>query len=421
MKLPIHLGQTVCGESFTLPLEAMKRHFLALGGTGSGKTVLCKAVVEECIRYNLPCLAVDLQGDLLSLGLHSDHTPEGAVPVSDVTVAKYRERLDVKVWTPGSSLGIPLSFAPDMAVPNEVGVEDKVRAFGAAASGLGSMLGDKKESTVAGLHMILEYADNLRLCCSTLDDLALFLKDPPFDLAELMEPFMPAKARKKVLESLTVKRVGVNRLLFDLGQPVDVAELFGLRVPGPAQQGKARLSIIYLAHLSPDQQQIFLALLFSAMYRWMLTQNDNLSGLFYMDEIAPFCPPVKSPPAKDGLMLLLRQARKYGLCCLLATQSPGDVDYKALGQFGTLALGKIDQERALSKVGPVIRAYPGMDSDAIIDSLRRPSRGRFVVINSDHLEEPTPIQGRWLATEHRLVEQDDIGKMVSFEDREILG
>ena len=136
--------------------------------------------------------------------------------------------------------------------------------------------------------------------------------------------------------------MGANRLLFDLGCPIDVNELFGLYVGGPTDNGKARLSIIYLNTLtSQEDKEIFIALLCSAMYQWMLTLDSQLWGCLLIDEIAQYLPPVRNPASKKGLMLLLRQARKYGLCCLLGTQSPGDIDYKALGQIGTVAIGRI--------------------------------------------------------------------------------
>jgi len=419
--LPIHLGQTEKGEAFTLPLTALTKHLLALGSTGSGKTVLCKSVIEEAIRYNLPCIAVDLQGDLLSLAIQSGMVPPGAVPPSEVTRQKYAERLDCKVWTPGSSLGIPLSFAPDMLVPDDISPEDRIHAFNAVAVALASILGDMKEATVKGLHIILEYADQQQLICDSLEWVARFLADPPVTLAERLESLLPGRDRKKLLKSLDAKRAGVGRLLYDFGQPIDVPQLFGLRYPGPAWENRARLSIVYLAHLGEAQQQTFLSLLFSSMYRWMLRQDGGMSGLLYIDEIAPFCPPVKQPPAKDGLMLLLRQARKYGLSTVLATQTPGDVDYRALGQFGTLALGRIIGNTAEGKVERLIRSYPNIDSDAIMDRVRAASGGQFVMMNSDHLSAPTPIQARWLVTEHRLVARESVGDFVSAEDREILG
>jgi hypothetical protein len=204
---------------------------------------------------------------------------------------------------------------------------------------------------------------------------------------------------------------------------IDVNELFGLYTGGPADNGKARLSIIYLNTLtSQEDKEIFVSLLCSAMYQWMLTlDGSKLWGLLYMDEVAPYLPPVKNPASKQGLMLLLRQARKYGLCCLLATQSPGDIDYKALGQVGTMALGRIFGERALGKVEPVIRAQPGVDTDAIMAGLPGMAKGQFVLVNPDEFKVPQAARVRWLASKHTTVTADGVADLVSDADREKYG
>ena len=64
------LGRTKAnGSPVELPVNAFKRHFMALGGSGSGKTVLCKCVIEEAVRNNVPVIIVDPQGDISSLAI----------------------------------------------------------------------------------------------------------------------------------------------------------------------------------------------------------------------------------------------------------------------------------------------------------------------------------------------------------------
>ena len=56
------LGRTKADESpVELPVHAFKRHFMALGGSGSGKTVLCKCVIEEAVRNNIPVIISTLK------------------------------------------------------------------------------------------------------------------------------------------------------------------------------------------------------------------------------------------------------------------------------------------------------------------------------------------------------------------------
>ena len=427
MKNPLTIGTAQDGSSVQLPMDAMRRHMLALGSSGSGKTVLCKVIVEEMIRKGLPVIAIDPQGDLASLAMAEDPAVLVKMGVDPAIAREFFDRVDVKIWTPGASLGIPLSFTPTMDVPSSgIRPEDRLRAFGAIAQSLAAMVGTVDESTVVAFSMILEYADQRGLACNCIDDFVAFLGDPPAPLARSLEPVFDSKARTKAHKSFLVKTLGANRLLFDLGRSIDCDELFGLYKGGPADQGKARLSIIYLNTLtSQDDKEIFISLLCSALYQWMLTlgnNNGNPWGCLFIDECSSYMPPVKNPASKQGLMLLLRQARKYGLCCLFGTQSPGDIDYRGLGQVGTIALGRIFGERAMSKVVPLINAIPGVDSDAIIDGLPGMKKGNFILLNPDEYPDgPVDVKVRWLATKHLVVTADGIADLVSNEDRETLG
>jgi len=422
-KNPLTIGTTPDGDTVALPIDALRRHMLALGASGSGKTVLCKVMVEEVIRKRLPVIAVDPQGDLASLALAEDPAVLVRMGVDPAVAREFRDRVDVKIWTPGSTLGIPVSFTPAMEVNGDIRPEDKIRAFGAVANALAGMINAEGEATPTAFSMILEYADHNGLACSNVQDFLNFLADPPLPLARQMDPIFDGKARAKCHKSFLIKTLGSNRLMFDLGKPLDVNELFGLWSGGPADKGKARLSIVYLNTLtSQEDKEIFVSLLCSALYQWMLTlDGGNLWGMFYMDEVAPYLPPVRNPASKQALMMLLRQARKYGLCCLLATQSPGDIDYKALGQVGTMALGRITGERALGKVEPILRATPNLDTDAVIAGLPGMAKGRFILVNPDVYAHPVEAQVRWLVSKHVTVPADDLATLVTDDDRENFG
>lgn len=423
--LNIHLGQDDAGESFTLPLEAMRRHLIAIGGTGSGKTVLCKAIVEEFIRYRLPVIAVDMQGDLLSLAQHSDALPAGAVPVSDVTRAKYRERLDVKVWTPGSTIGIPVSFAPPMDVPNGLTAADEKLALGGIARALAEVIGKKDKKTNFAFFKALEHAHRYNIPVHNMRDFQAYFYDLPDLIGGAIDPHVSEKARRTLAASFDLVLEGPEGSLYSEGQSLDIPRLLGLRGHDcPAANGKARLSVIYLNHLEKGQQLQFLTLLFESMYRWMLTQGDAMSALLYVDEIAPICPPVKKTPPKDALLMLLRQARKYGLACLLATQTPGDLDYAAMANCTTQAIGLVRGTTPETKVKKLVSSWPDVDADALMDRIRCSSRGQFIVASDGELSGlpgPTGLQGRWLATEHKLVKPEDVAAMTTDRDREELG
>jgi len=409
-------------------MEALKRHAVALGSSGSGKTVLCKVIVEEVVRHGLPVIAVDPQGDLASLGLMEDPDKLIAMGVDAGIAHEYHSRVDVKIWTPGSRHGIPLSIAPALHTHGIERPEDRLRAFASIANSLASLAGYSSTSEMGecarvAFTTILEYADTYKLLIENLNDFSDFLRDPPMRLLEQIDPIFGEGDRAKAERRFRIKMMGSNRLLFDLGKAIHIDSLFGYEDGGAADNGKTRVSVIYLNTLNTfDEKAVFVSMLCNALYQWMMFAASNTPvGLFYMDEVAPFMPPVKKPPSKDGLMLLLRQARKYGLCLTLATQSPGDLDYKGLSQVGTWALGKIATRQELSKVAPALRADAGIDIDAIAEALPGLTAGRFVLINSDCFDGPQEVQTRWLVSRHECLSPEAVENLTDPNDREIYG
>lgn len=421
----MEIGTNKDGEPVILSAQSMLRHAVVLGASGSGKTVACKVLVEEAVRCGIPVIAIDPQGDLASMAELGDQGLALSKGVSRKTCREWRLKADVKIWTPASTLGIPLSISPNTDVPAGIREEDRIRAFGAIAGNLADITGQTRnaEELTAAFAMILEYADEHGLLIETLSDFADFLADPPRELRERLDPLVTEAVRKSAERSFRVKMLGAQRLLFSLGRPINIPALLGLEPGGARDQGKVRVSVVYLNTLAgPAEKEMFLGALCNAMYTWMLANPaQEPQAMFYIDEAAPYIPPVRKPACKASLMLLLRQARKYGVCCLLATQSPGDLDYKALGQIGTWMLGRMRTPQEAAKVEPALSATPGVDSQAIIDRLPSFGIGEFIVSSPDNYPHPEECQVRWLVSNHRTVNESGIEELVSDADRERLG
>jgi hypothetical protein len=414
----LFLGFTPDGEKVSLPTSALLRHVMALGSSGAGKTVACKAIVEECIRKGIPAICVDPQGDLASLGLCEDVDKLIAMGVDPAIASEYHGKVEVKVWTPGSSHGIPVNISPSLHADGIERHEDKIRAFGSIATSLASIVGHKSEAAQVAFSSILEYADTHGLLIENIADFAQFLADPPLALAEHLDPIFNAKDRAKAEKAFRLKSMGSNRLLFNLGKAIHVDSLFGYDSGGAHDNGKVRISVIYLNTLnSQEEKEIFVAMLASALYQWMLVEaHSKPIGLFYIDEVAPFMPPVSKPASKQGLMLLLRQARKYGISCLLATQSPGDIDYKALGQTGTWLIGRLTTRQEREKVAPALRDACA-DGHSLVEGRTDAAVGNFVLVNADTYPEPVEFKVRWLASKHKTLGAGHVEAMTDDDDR----
>lgn len=396
----------------------MLRHVVVLGASGSGKTVACKVLVEEAVRTGIPVIAVDPQGDLASLSQigSPDVAMAKGVPV-EVSKGWY-DRADVKIWTPGSTYGIPLSISTRVDVDQGARSEDKIRAYGAAALNLAAIAGlGKAEEAAAAFSIALEYADEVGILIENLGDFAALLRDPPRELRERVDPIMEDRGRKAAAKRFMVKMHGASRLLFTLGRPINVDALLG--VGRYAVPGKTRVSVVYLNTLATqEEKEMFVAALCNAVYQWMLDHPSSTpQAMFYLDEAAPYLPPVRVPASKAALMLLLRQARKYGMCCLVATQSPGDLDYKALGQIGTWIMGRMRTHQEAGKVYPALAAEPGVDADAIVDALPAMEVGQFILSSPDNYSGAREIRVRWLVSAHRTLTEQDVEDEVNPQDR----
>src|SRR5688572_1241403 len=88
-------------QALHLKPDSLLRHMMALGSSGSGKTVLCKVIVEEMIRHGLPAICIDPQGDLCSLAMHADDPEMLAKKGVDPALAEeFRRKVDPVVFTP---------------------------------------------------------------------------------------------------------------------------------------------------------------------------------------------------------------------------------------------------------------------------------------------------------------------------------
>jgi hypothetical protein len=87
----------------------------------------------------------------------------------------------------------------------------------------------------------------------------------------------------------------------------------------------------------------------------MITSLDPVPGrpglLFYLDEARDFIPAgAAKPAAKTPLIRLFTQGRKYGVACLLCTQSPRSVDYNVFGNCSTKLVGRLESAQDLERV-----------------------------------------------------------------------
>ncbi len=180
------------------------------------------------------------------------------------------------------------------------------------------------------------------------------------------------------------------------GPPLDIAKMLH------REDGKPRISIFSIAHLSDSERMFFVSLLLNQMLGWMRTQRGttSLRALLYMDEIYGFLPPTANPPSKRPMMTMLKQARAFGLGCLLATQNPVDLDYKALSNIGTWFLGRLQTERDKLRVLDGLEGAAGSQNAQFnrkeMERLLSGLGNRIFLMNNVHEDQPVLFHVRWV-------------------------
>lgn len=425
----LYLGRPVTDPPSSAPLLLPSRHLVThgviVGMTGSGKTGLGAVLLEELAIDGIPAIVIDPKGDLGNLLLtfpaldaasFAPWAPPGEDPSAlaarhakgladwgqdGARVARFAGAVERVLYTPGSTLGRPLSLMPSLGPP-PAGTDVEVlreRALGAAA-GLLTLVGLDPDPVKSPEHsLIATILLETWKAGRGLDVVGLIraIQAPPFSQLGAMdlESVVPTKARTALAVQLNNAFASPAMAGFLSGEPLDAGRL--LYTP----EGRPKLSILSLAHLSDADRMFFVTVLLGEVLAWMRAQSGttSLRALLYMDEVFGFFPPVASPPSKTPMLTLLKQARAFGLGVVLATQNPVDLDYKGLANAGTWMLGRLQTERDKLRVldgleGAAAASGQGLDR-ARMDTLLSGLAPRTFLLHSVHEREPRLFQSRW--------------------------
>jgi hypothetical protein len=139
-----YLGRPKTKEGLLLyDSKDLVTHAVCVGMTGSGKTGLCIALLEEAAIDGIPAIIIDPKGDLCNLLLTfpnlspQDFQPwieEGVDAAQQAKlwkeglakwgqdgdrIKRLRDAADFRIYTPGSNAGVPVSILKSFAAPPE--------------------------------------------------------------------------------------------------------------------------------------------------------------------------------------------------------------------------------------------------------------------------------------------------------------
>ena len=406
-------------------------HAVCVGMTGSGKTGLGIALIEEAALDGIPVLAIDPKGDLANLLLTfpeltaaefqpwvnaAQAAAPGATPDSLAAaqaeawrtglaeweqdgkrIARLRAAADVKVYTPGSRAATPLGLLRGMTPAAGADEEDAAARIAATAHSLLALAGVTDPSPQTREHALV--ATLLQHGAASgqpidLPWLVQHVQKPPFERLGVLdlETFYPARERQDLALRFNAVLASPGFDVWLAGEPLDLGRLLY------TAEGRPRVAIVSIAHLTDAERMLAVSLVLNEAVAWTRTQSGttSLRALIYMDEVAGYFPPVANPPSKAPLLTLLKQARAFGVGVMLSTQNPVDLDYKGLSNAGTWFLGKLQTERDKERVldGLEGAAHGALDRAALDRTLSALGK-RVFLLHNVHEGEPIVFETRW--------------------------
>jgi hypothetical protein len=370
------------GDPVALAASLLPRHTVVLAGSGSGKTVLLRRIVEEAALAGIPSLVLDANNDLARLGAAWPAAPEGWSEEDRAKATAYHARADVVVWTPGVNGGNPLSLQllPDFAAIglDEAAADERSQAVEMARATLSPYLAGSGQKAQLRQGVL---ADALRALASrggrSLDDLVRLLAEPPDGFSQIGG----AEGLAAEMANQLLAVIAANPLLQADGAGLDPRRLF------QGASGRTRVSVINLAGLGSDEaRQAFVNQLNMTLFSWIKRHPSAAGRLYVVDEAQGFAPSQAATACKASTLSLAAQARKYGLGMVFATQHPRGIDNGIVSNCTTQVYGRMSSPAALQAIRELMAAKGGA-----ADDIGRLSRGEFYV-SSEGFNRPIRIR-----------------------------
>ncbi|MEJ5223165.1 MAG: DUF87 domain-containing protein, partial [Anaerolineales bacterium] len=288
-------------------------HAMCVGMTGSGKTGLCISLIEEAAIDGIPAILIDPKGDLGNLLLTfpqlrpedflpwinlDDARQKGLSPEAYAAkqaetwrnglanwrqdgerIQRLRDAVEMRIYTPGSSAGIPVSIIKSFAAPEPAirSDDDLLRErISTTVSSLLGLIGLNADPVQSREHILLStILDTAWRQGQDLDLAALIqqVQTPPITKIGVLDldTFYPAKDRFSLVLSLNNLLASPGFSAWLQGTPLDINSI--LYTPG----GKPRVAIFSIAHLSDPERMFFVSLLLNQVLGWVRSQPGTTS------------------------------------------------------------------------------------------------------------------------------------------------
>ncbi|SFM36365.1 AAA family ATPase [Nitrosomonas communis] len=423
LKIGMLQGYQPC--PFNIEISQFVRHAAFLGSSGSGKTTLALNIIEQLLLQSIPAILLDRKGDLCSYAKEEAWRS----PISDPTRAAIREslydKIEVIVYTPGAikGQGRPLNIP---IAPKGLGFltsGEREQLSNQTAFSLGRMLGykvsnqdNKSRIVILGqaISILSELSPDQAL---TINQLIDFIDSEDSRLLNAIGKLEP-KLFKRLVQDLQTLALGQGNLFAQTGELLSTESLFGHSSDNRMKTNKTRLSIINTTNLGNNDNVLFwVSQLLLDMGRFASkSPSDKLQGVMLLDEADLYLPAQSKPVTKEPLESLLKRARSAGIGLMLATQSPGDLDYKSRDQISSWFIGCVKEKTALDKLRPMLSEA----KTDVTNKLAIQSTGEFYAIHNREVKsikaDPSLVQASQVSAEEilRLASKERVNPISAF-------
>ncbi|MDP4025210.1 ATP-binding protein [Methylobacterium sp. NEAU 140] len=341
-------------RSATIPIRLLPRHTAIIAGSGSGKTVLLRRLVEEAALAGIPAIVIDPNNDLSRLGAPWPERPAAFTDADADKAARYAERVEVVVWTPGVYAGNPLflSVLPDFSGLGD-DRDERAQAVEMAAETLGPLAGARKTIQRGVL------ADALRVFAERgggdLADFTALLSDLPDGVSAIGGAGKVAAGMADELHA----SVATNPLLKGKGSALDPQVLFH-----GTDASRTRISVVNLSGLATEAaREDFVNRLQMTLFGWIKKHPSPRGMLYVVDEAQTFLPSQRACPSLSSGIKLVAQGRKYGLGMVVATQVPKGLHNQIVSNCTTQFFGRQSAPATIAAAQEIMAASGGAAGD----------------------------------------------------------
>jgi DNA helicase HerA-like ATPase len=316
------------------PLKMFNRHGLIAGATGTGKTITLQSVTESLSKAGVPCLIMDVKGDLSGIAM----------------AGSSNSRVEERNALMGIDNNYDANPAEMLSISNEKGVPMRatVSEFGPVLFSKILGLNDTQEGVMS---MIFKYCDDNNLPLLDLKDIKQILisanEELKPELTKLYGSFSPATLgtiQRKIIE---LEQQGAEKFFGE--KSFEVNDLIR------KIDGKGVVSCFRLADIQdkPKLFSTFMLCLLAEIYNNFeeIGDPDKPKLVIFIDE-AHLIFEEATTALKKQLEATIKLIRSKGVGIFFITQNPADIPEAILGQLGM-------------KIQHALRAFTAKDQESI--------------------------------------------------------